>query len=378
MYICFYKNGKKEYYEVDKSVKTISIPKSKGVFTKKVLVISSKDIFYSKESFPKTSYENLKSIVKNYVEDIYQDESMDFTFNVAKVYENTMKVNIFAYPSSILEDVKKNFEFNYVLVEPLCFKVDENSILIYKEDDIYNILAVSKEGLNSYLQLHTFSKDYLDLFIKGLSDFDIKSVISYEDLDLDDSVVKKTPKSYPIFLDYIKYIDLKPYKRFRAFRINEDLVFRIIIYFLIGYAGALYVNHRYYQENIEKITYLDKKLKPFIKSKLSTEETPKKHYEKSFLKDYKNTIAKIDPIFVLDDIASHLQKGDYITQIDIKPLHPSTPEASLIINTKEPFKVLEGFSKDKCVKNFNLESPISENMQKLYSINMKVEYLCVQ
>jgi hypothetical protein len=77
-------------------------------------------------------------------------------------------------------------------------------------------------------------------------------------------------------------------------------------------------------------------------------------------------------------IASHLQKGDYITQIDIKPLHPSTPEASLIINTKEPFKVLEGFSKDKCVKNFNLESPISENMQKLYSINMKVEYLCVQ
>lgn len=378
MYICFYKDGKKEYYEVDKSVKNIDKLTKKGFFEKRVLVISSNDVFYLKETFPKTSYENLKNIVQNHVEDVYPNEKMDFCFNVAKVYENTMKVNIFAFPFSILEDVKKDFDFNHVIVEPLCFKSQENDILIYKEDDAYHILAISEEGLYSYLELRDFSKDYFEFFLKGLSDFEIKNIISYEELNLDTNYIKKPQKNYPIFLDYIKYIDLKPYKRFSAFKINEDLVFRLIIYFLIGYGAALYVNHRYYQQNIQKISSLDKKLKPFIKSRLSSEEEPAKHYKKSFVKDYQNTIVKIDPIFVLDNIASHLQKKDYLTQIEIKPLHPDVPQANFTVVTKKPFKILEGFSKDSCIKDFSLESPLSKNMQKVYSINMKVEYACVQ
>ena len=377
MYLCFYKNGEKHYYEVDKSVKKLDGPVKRGFLEKRVLVISAKDVFYLKENVPKTTYENLRSIIQNLLEDVYQDQVMDFSFNIAKVYENTMRLNIFAFPQSIIEDVKKEFDFNYVIAEPLCFKSKENDIIIYKEDDIYNILALSQDGLYSYLQLKDFSKEYFDFFLKALSDFEVKNIISYEDLNLDTDVVRKPPRPYPVFLDYIKGIDLKPYRRYLAFKINEDLVFRLIIYFLIGYAAALYVNHRYYQKNIEKIVYFDKKLKPFIKESLSSEEKPSKEYKKSFIKDYQNTVAKIDPVFVLDNIASHLQKGDYLTQIEIKPLHPTTPQANFTVVTKKPFKLLESLSKDSCIKDFNLESPLSKNMQKVYSINMKVDYLCV-
>ncbi|MGC9144310.1 hypothetical protein [Hydrogenobaculum sp.] len=377
MYICFYKDGKKEYYEVDKNIKKIDKPRKKGFLEKRVLVISSKDAHYLKETFPKTTYENLKNIIQNHIEDVYPNEKMDFNFNIAKTYENTVKVNIFVFPFAILEDVKKDFEFTHVIAEPLCFKTKENDILIYKEDDIYNILAVSEEGLYSYLQIKDFSRDYFEFFLKGLSDFEMKNIISYEDLSLDMDIVRKQPKAYPVFLDYIKSIDLKPYKRYSAFKINEDLVFRAIIYFLIGYGAALYVNHRYYQENIKKIHYLDKKLKPFIKASLVTKETNKNHYNKSFIKAYENTVIKIDPIFILDNITSHFHKGDYLTQIDIKPLHPTVPQANFTIVTKKPFEFLESLSKDSCIKDFNLESPLSENMQKVYNLNMKVEYLCV-
>ena len=376
MYICFYKSGKKEYYEVDKSIKKIDKPKKKGLLDKRILVISSKDAYYLKETFPKTTYENLKNIIQNHVEDVYPGEQMDFSFNIAKAYENTTKVNIFAFPYAILEDVKKDFEYTHVIVEPLCFKTKENDILIYKEDDIYNILAVSEEGLYSYLQLKDFSKDYFEFFLKGLSDFEIKNIISYSDISLDVEFIKKESKAYPVFLDYIKYIDLKHYKKFSAFSVNEDLVFRVIIYFLIGYGAALYVNHKYYQENIEKISYLDKKLKPFIKSSLNTEEKSTHHYKESFIKAYKNTVVNIDPIFILDNIAFHLHKGDYLTQIDIKPLHPTVPQANFTIVTKKPFEFLESLSKDSCIRDFNLESPLSENMQKVYNLNMKVEYSC--
>ncbi len=380
MHICFYKEGKKSFYEVSKSVRVLREIGKVPFFEKKVLVISSEDAHYYKDTLPKTSYENLKSIIQNQIEDTYPNQEMDFCFNIAKSFENTMQVNVFIFKKDILQEVKKDFDFNYVLVEPICFKSQKNEILIFKEDGTYNILAISETGLYSYLQLKDFSKEYFELFLKGLGNFDIEDIISYEDIDLglDIKTIQKAYKSYPIFLDYINHIDLKPFKRFQAFKIDEDLVFRIIMYFLTGYAAALYINGKYYEENVQKITYLNKKLLPYIKLNLAQSTSSRAHYKEAFVKEYKSTIAYIDPIFVLDDIASCLKDKEYITNVDIKPLNPQTPKATFTVNTNKPFEILESLTKDKCIKNFDLESPVSQNFQKVYSLNIKAEFSCVR
>ncbi|HEK24935.1 MAG: hypothetical protein C0170_06840 [Hydrogenobaculum sp.] len=380
MYVCFYKEGKKSFYELKKSVKVLKDVGKLPFFEKKVLVISSKDTYYYKDTLPKTSKDNIKSIIQNQVEDTYPDQEMDFCFNIAKSYENTIQVNVFVFKKSILDDVKKDFDFNYVLAEPLCFKSQKNEVLIYKEDTIYNILALTQNGLYAYLQLKDFSKDYFELFLKGLGNFEIEDITSYEDIEfgLHANTTKKSYKNYPIFLDYIANIDLKDYKRFQAFKIDEDLVFRVVMYFLIGYAAALYVNGKYYEENIKKIEYLNKKLLPYIKSTIAQNAEPKTNYKEAFVKEYKSTVVYIDPIFLLDDIASHLEDKEYITNIDIKPLNPQTPKVSFTVNTQEPFKFLESLTKDKCIKDFDLESPVSQNFQKVYSLNIRADFSCVR
>jgi len=353
MFICFYKDGKTRTYTKGKKSKFLE---------KRVLIISAKNTYYIRESFPNTSYENLKNIIKNYVEDLYQDQSMDFCFNIAKIYENSIRVNIFVYKSEILQEVKKEFDFNYVLAEPLCFKSHQNEIVVYK-DDLYNILALTKDGLYAYLQMEDFSQEYFDLFLKSLGDFEPKNTVKYEH------------KLQPVFLDFIDKINLKHYKVSSAFKIDEDFVFRIMIYFLLGYIGALYVNHTYYQDQIKKISYLDDKLRPFIKTSLQ-EQTPKKNYKKGFIKEYNAQVVKIDPIFIMDNMAKHIKKGEYITQADIKPKNPTTPQANFNISTKSPIRFLESISKDKCIKDFNLESPLMSNPQQIYNVNMKMEFYC--
>lgn len=264
--------------------------------------------------------------------------------------------------------MKKVFDYQYAISEWQCFFSKEPTMVIFKEEDYYNIVAFCQKPILT-TNLNTLTSQSIKLFLKSLYPFEPKKIINYTDIDLgveSIEVYKAKPSNYPIFLNYISNINFRAFKIFKGIPFDFYFAYRLLFYVLFAYTCALYVNINYYNYYIKSLKEVHKKL---LKTLSETHQSQKpKNLSKDFYKEYKAYVKYQNPIFVFKTISKILTKDSYITYAELSPTN-----IKININTQDPFNILNNISNDGCIKSFHLNSPIQKAFGgDFYSLNMEI------
>ena len=95
LFVAFYKNKKISFYKVGATVSSFDPKVEKPKFKdKRILVIG--DVIYLKKVYPKTNKQNLELIIKNELEEDFEDKELSFFYDFEEK-EEFVELNIYAY-----------------------------------------------------------------------------------------------------------------------------------------------------------------------------------------------------------------------------------------------------------------------------------------
>jgi hypothetical protein len=381
----WHKDGIEIYRYVDeKPVKYASgsldkIKPVKGMFGKKVIIVSRELILHTRKKYPPAPKEKLIKAIGLEIGDIFPLSKPAFHF---RVYESThahTMLDIWAWESEPYGRLKEVFPFNYVVPEDLVYSSDVPEVKVFQYRGMTNILAHSGGrflGGASYPD-SGIDENNMERFLSGLGRWrsDIKQIKVYGSVpfrfkDVGESkILRVAAGDYPPCMDGLAALHMKEFKVKGDARLSSriDLICRISIYLILGYGLMLYLTVRNYDhaagEIRQKIDATD--------AKISHREIGQRIEDYSdIIKEVNNKLStKRSPLKVMDTLAKSLPVGTFITRV---VLNENNLEVS--VSSKDPLSVVKALGGAEGIKTVRLKgAPGKDAATGSYNFNVTVE-----
>jgi len=381
----WHKEGLEVYrYEGKKLVKVASgnldelKPFSRTV-AKKILVVGRELLFYTRKRYPPAPVKKLTKAVGIEIGALFPISKPAFQ---CKVYESSSAyttLSIWAWETEEYGWLRKVFPFNYVVPEDLACTSDIPEVKVFQYRGIIHMLAHSGEqflGGASYPDSGLNEGD-VERFLSGLGRHkaDIKQVkeygsipFSFKDAEIQE-ISRVTQGDYPPCMDYVAGLDLNEFKVKREvhFPSNINLLFRVSIYVVLGYALMLFLTAKNYEQSAGE---LRKKMNS-IGQKISLKDTGQKgpDYSEAVKEVNEKLTAHPSPLEVMRMVANRLPLGSFILRMVL-----NENNLELSVSSKEPISVVKALGDAEGVRAARLKgSPMKDIATGIYNFVITLE-----
>ncbi|MCI4453954.1 MAG: PilN domain-containing protein [Thermodesulfobacterium sp.] len=377
MLVCYLTKDEAKFYQI-KGDKISEISPASFKLTKylqkRVLVISRELLFYTRRSYPPIPLKKLKDALKVEVQDFFPLPKVSYTFKIFEATEKFTLVDIWAWSKDEEARVEKTFPFQYVIPEDLLLVDEDTALKIYKQRNIYHLIAYVKGRFLGSLSVAELTQKDVELFLTGLMPYsqDIKKIIIYgdilKDFSPDKTILRYLEKPYPLSLEGLSKINLKEFKVRRALPIKIDPLLRLPVYLFLGYGVYLYATLQNYEKAIKdlkkEISKLDRELAYF-----ENRTAPAKDYSALISALNNKTSQAVSGLTVLNELAKTLPIGCTVNRIVL-----NEKKLELALTFEDPVEVIELLERSNMVKSVKLEGPpIKKTGTKLYDFRLTVE-----
>ena len=338
----------------------------KAVFDKKVLIVGRELLLHIKKRYPPAPKEKLTRAVGLEIRELFPISKPAFH---ARVYESSTAYTtlaIWAWQSEMYGRLREVFPFTYVVPEDLAYSSDVPEVKIFQYRGMTNILAHSgKEFLGGASSPDSGINDGdVERFLSGLGKYrsDIKQVKVYGSIpfQLKDAGIQEISRvaqgDYPPCMDYLPGLELKEFKVKGEIRLSSkvNLLFRVLIYIILGYGLMLFLTARNYDQTSGEI----RKKIDSIGAKISLKDTGQKgrDYSEVVKEVNERMAARPSPLKVMKIIAGRLPEGSFLTRM---VLDENNLEAT--ISSKDPISVVKALGDAEGIKTARLKgAPIRD------------------
>jgi hypothetical protein len=377
MLVCYLTKDEAKFYQIkgDK-ISEISLGAFKltKYLQKRVLVISRELLFYTRRSYPPIPLKKLKDALKVEVQDFFPLPKASYTFKIFEATEKFTLVDLWAWSMDEEERVEKTFPFQYVIPEDLLLVDEDTALKIYKQRNIYHLIAYVKGKFLGSLSVADLTQKDVELFLTGLMPYsrEIKKILIYgdmlKDFSQDKTILRYSERLYPVSLEGLSKINLKEFKVRRALPLKIAPLLRLPIYLLLGYGVYLYATLQNYEKAIKelktKISKLDWELAYF-----ENRTAPSKDYSALISALNNKTSQAVSGLTVLNELAKTLPIGCTVNRLVL-----NEKRLELALTFEDPVVVIEHLERSNMVKSVKLEGPpIKKTGAKLYDFRLTIE-----
>jgi hypothetical protein len=377
MLVCYLTKDEAKFYQI-KGDKISEI--SPGAFKltkylqKRVIVISRELLFYTRRSYPPIPLKKLKDALKVESQDFFSLPKVSYTYKIFEATEKFTLVDLWAWSKDEEERVEKMFPFQYVIPEDLLLVEEDTALKIYKQRNIYHLIAYVKGKFLGSLSVAELTQKDVELFLTGLRPYsqDIKKILIYgdmlKDFSPDKTILRYSERLYPVSLEGLSKINLKEFKVRRVLPLKIDPLLRLPIYLLLGYGVYLNATLQNYEKAIKdlktKISKLDRELAYF-----ENRTAPAKDYSALISALNNKTSQVVSGLTVLNELAKTLPIGCTVNRLVL-----NEKRLELALTFEDPVVVIELLERSNMVKSVKLEGPpIKKTGAKLYDFRLTIE-----
>jgi hypothetical protein len=377
MLVCYLTKDEAKFYQI-KGDKISEI--SPGAFKltkylqKRVLVISRELLFYTRRSYPPIPLKKLKDALKVEVQDFFPLPKASYTFKIFEATEKFTLFDLWAWSKDEEERVEKIFPFQYVIPEDLLLVDEDTALKIYKQRNIYHLIAYVKGKFLGSLSVADLTQKDVELFLTGLMPYsrEIKKILIYgdmlKDFSQDKTILRYSERLYPVSLEGLSKINLKEFKVRRVLPLKIAPLLRLPIYLLLGYGVYLYATLQNYEKAIKelktKISKLDRELAYF-----ENRTAPSKDHSALISALNNKTSQVVSGLTVLNELAKTLPIGCTVNRLVL-----NEKRLELALTFEDPVVVIELLERSNMVKSVKLEGPpIKKTGTKLYDFRLTIE-----
>jgi hypothetical protein len=205
----------------------------------------------------------------------------------------------------------------------------------------------------------------VERFLSGLGRYrsDIKQVKVYGSTPFDfrdagiEAISRVAQGDYPPCMDYLTGLDLKEFRTKREIHLssNVNLLFRVLIYIILGYGLMLFLTARNYDQTIGEIRKKINSLGPNI----SLKDTGQKgsDYSEAVKEVNEKLATRPPPLKVMRIIAGRLPAGSFVTRMVL-----NENNLELTISSKDPISVVRAFGEAEGIKTARLKGAPAKDM----------------
>ena len=385
----WHKDGLDIYRFVDKKlVKKASgrldeLKPIKGIFDRKVLIVSRELLLHSRKRYPPALEEKLMKAVGVEIGDIFPITKPVYHCRVYESSSAYTTLDIWAWGSEDYARLKEVFPFNYVIPEDLAFSSDVPEVKVFQYRGMTSMLAHSGNrflGGASYPDsgpISGINERDVERFFSGLGRYgsDIKQMKVYgsvpfklKDIGLPE-IARVTQGDYPPCMDYLSSLNLNEFKVKGEYRLSSkiDLICRILIYLILGYGLMLYLTERNYDRAASEIK---QKIKA-MDSKLTLRDAGQKvdDYSEIIREINGKLIIRYSPLKVMDVIARNLPSGSFIGRMVL-----NENNLEVTASSKDPISVVKALGGAEGIKTARLKgAPVRDSATGMYNFLIMME-----
>jgi hypothetical protein len=382
----WYKDGLDVYRYVDKKpVKQVSgsldkLKPIKGIFDRKVLIVSRELLLHTRKRYPPAPKEKLTKAVGLEIGDIFPMSKPAFH---CRVYESSTAyttLDIWAWESEPYARVREIFPFNYIIPEDLAYFSDVPEVKVFQYRGMTNILAHSGDRFLSGASYpdSSINEKEVERFLSGLGKYrsDIKRIKVYGQVQFQFKEVKipeilRVPVGdYPPCMDYLSSLNLNEFRVRGDYHLSSkiDLISRVLIYFILGYGMMLYFSVRDYDQVVGEIRKKINSIDTRMSTNRGTGQT---------VTDYSEVVREVNqrlstrysPLKVMDMIAGRLPAGSFVIRM---VLNENNLEVS--VSSKDPISVVKALGGAEGIKTARLKgAPVMDMATRSYNFVIMME-----
>jgi len=382
----WHKDGLEIYRIVDeKPVKCTSgsldelMPVRSGL-GKKVLIVGRELLFHVRRKYPPAQEEKLFKAVSLEIGDMFPLAKPSFHCRVFQSYDTYAVVDVWAWESDLYSRIKEIFPFNHVIPEDVAFASEAPEARVFQYRGITSVLShMNGQFLSgaSYPESN-FNQEVFDRFLRSLEQqgVDIQKIKLYGLLPL---VLKNSAKvsmeavtDYPPCLDEVAALDLGRFKvrgNYYGLWEKKDLIFRIALYLVLGYALMLYITLRNYDRTADeirqRIAVMDKEA--------ASLDTGRKGEDYSIAIQAVNEKLKAgrSPLNVMNMLARRLPDGSFISRMVL-----NENNVEMTVSSKDPLSTVKALGYAEGIKKVSLKgAPAKDRGNNLYNFVIIMELI---
>jgi len=356
--------------------------------SKKILIVGRELLLHARKKYPPATEEKLLKAVALEIGDIFPISKPAFYCRTFQSFSTYTVVDIWAWDSEQYSRIKEVFPFNYVVPEDLAFDLADSHLKIFQYRGMTNLLAHAegkflasasypvsgfhKEDVKRFLQsLGQFETEIKKINIYGILPFQIdKTIIHRQESAPSPMIINVGERDYPVCLDNVAGLDLKKFKVKRDYLLwkRKDLIFRVAVYCVLGYAFMLYLTLRNYDQGLNetqaRLSSVNKEMSGMVDSSAGED------YSSLVQEVNEKLSASRSPLGAMAILARRLPQGSFINRMVL-----SENNVEISVSSKEPLAVLRTLGEAEEIKKVVFKGPPVRNRNtSLYEFNMAVEF----
>lgn len=363
-----------------------SIKPFRGQFGKKILIVGRELMLHHRKKYPPSSEEKILKAVALEIGEIFPLQKPAFYCRIFQSFSTSTIVDIWAWESEQYERIREVFPFGFVIPEDLTYAVAEPEIKIIQCRGVIHILAhaggeflagasypgggfLEEDAQRFISSIEYFNINISKIVIFGELPFAAEKILQADQVGSSRPVIiHAADVNFPVCLSYISALDLKPFKVAGSHRLWEkrDLLLRICLYLLLGYAAMLFMTLKNYDQAIDKIN------KRMATLNTTNQEVSRGGDDYSDIYDEikKKQTAGARPLAVMNMLAQSLPQGTYINRMIL-----TDNQVEVFVASKEPLAVLKILGNIPGVNKISIKgAPVRNRNTSLYQFNMIIEF----
>ena len=366
-----------------------SIKPAGHLFQTKVLIIGRDQLYHARRRYPPASQNEIRKAVAFEITEIFPLKDPAFFCRIFETYKTHIFVDIWGWEKEGYAQIRKVFPFLYVIPEDLAFSLNASGVKIFRQNEMIHLVAHEGKrfvGAATFPAVRFEASD-LERFMVGLESIASKineiAVFGSPPLPglshLPQKIVHRTIGAYPPVLACLDRITpLAPASR--QFLILPDfnlwekrnLLFRVSLYLILGYAGILFLTLMYHDQAIQivrqNIAEINRTLQPAAADTTSQKTGDEEAIRREF-KDYDKKI--VPPLKAMELLARHLPEG---TQVNGITLREYEMEVSFLAGN--PLEVISKLSAVREISNVQLKgAPAKDAGSGSYKFTVALQWL---
>ena len=333
----------------------------RGGFGKKVLIVGRELLLHVRKKYPPAPEKKLFKAVALEIGDIFPLSRPAFHCRIFQSAGTHTLVDVWAWESGLYPRIREVFAFTHVVPEDLAFSSVVPEVKVFQYGGMTSMLAHAggKFLAGALSPVSGFNQEEVERFLHSLEQYgaQIKKVKIYGELPVtlkDIPEISRVGKmNYPPCLDEIDSLDLARFKIEGDFRLWEkkDLLFRIAIYLVLGYALMQYLTLKNYDHTADEIR---QKLAVMNNKAVSLDTGRQVEDYSAVIQEVKEKVsAAHSPLKVMNLLAGRLPEGTFITRMVL-----NENNVEITVSSTDPLSTLKALWEATEVKKLSLKGAI--------------------